>query len=353
MILILDWHRSIADLVRHITRILALQVFLVWGAVYLPIVVFTLALSLISYRVERKFSLTEASIGRWLRDFMKASGVIFVFLFIVLESAFIAYAVSPQLWWLWAAGVIGASYGAMMYFAPTVILPIFFKSAPLYDAALLQKITQLCALAGLEAHTVEVLEIGKRTHKANALVVGWGRAKRVYLTDTLIKNLSNAEIEAVLAHELGHSARHDVAKRVLLQVSGFALSLLFMSWICKLHQPPKLDLTDAASVPAAYLCWLTLNAYVSVLLVRVWRAQERAADRFAWKLTGDVEPFISAMQKLMEGNLIGYEKNDSWRYSHPAIPERIQAAREYAATRVVSVTTIRRRPHQRSADAIR
>lgn len=339
LILALDYDRLIAERANNITGILPLQVLLVWSAVYLLIVVFGLALSMLTYCVERKFSLTSTSIGKWLLDFLKASGVVFIFLLIVLESIYASFALYPQLWWMFATVAIGITYAAMIYLAPSVILPLFFKSTPLEDGALRERITHVCALAHREAHEVEVLNIRKRTHKANAMVLGWGRAKRIYLTDTLMQKLTNAEIEAVLAHELGHTVHRDVTKRILLQATGFGLSLCVINWMCALQLPPRMDLSNPASVPAVYVCWLALNAYASILLVRVWRAQERAADRFAWNLTGDVEPFISAMQKLMEGNLIGYEKSDSWRYSHPAIPERIQTAREYAAKRAAPVST--------------
>jgi STE24 endopeptidase len=175
MILALDYDRLIAERANNITGILPLQVLLVWSAIYLLIVVFSLALSLLSYRVERKFSLTSTSIGKWLLDFLKASGVVFIFLLIVLESIYASFALYPQLWWMFATVAIGITYAAMIYLAPSVILPLFFKSTPLEDGALRERITHVCALAHREAHEVEVLNIRKRTHKANAMVLGWGR----------------------------------------------------------------------------------------------------------------------------------------------------------------------------------
>jgi Zn-dependent protease with chaperone function len=85
-----------------------------------------------------------------------------------------------------------------------------------------------------------------------------------------MQNLTNAEIEAVLAHELGHTVHRDVTKRILLQATGFGLSLCVINWMCALQLPPRMDLSNPASVPAVYVCWLALNAYASILLVRVW-----------------------------------------------------------------------------------
>lgn len=330
LIILLGWNNQVAAILGNVTRSLSLQVAAIWACTYAPILVIGCATAAVSFYVDRKFSLTSSSLGRCLVDFLKASGIVFAFLLAMLETVYSAFAITPRFWWLLAGTAIGLIYAVILYIAPSVILPMFFRSTPLKDPALIEKVSYLCNLARLEAQSVAILHISNKTHKSNAVVLGWGRAKRIYLTDTLIKELNVDEIEAILAHELGHSVRHDTAKRLLWQAGGFIMVLLAMSWICQIQLVPNVSFNNATSVPTIYLCWLVLTVYLRMVLAKFWRAQERAADLFAWKLTGDVESFISAMQKLMEHNLIGYEKSGSWRFSHPAIPERIQAAREYA-----------------------
>jgi predicted Zn-dependent protease len=137
--------------------------------------------------------------------------------------------------------------------------------------------------------------ISGRTRQANAFVSGVGAIRRILLTDTLISRLSTEEVEAIVAHELGHCALHHVAKRVLPQGD----------WTCG-------------------------RAYGSVLVAAFSRKQERDADLYSWKRTGRAESFITGLRKVTDTNPIVLDKGSEWRFTHPATSERLAAVEQFA-----------------------
>jgi len=169
---------------------------------------------------------------------------------------------------------------------------------------------------------------------SHAFVSGVGAVRRILLTDTLISRLSTEEVEAIVAHELGHCALHHVAKRVLPQSVIF--SLIFgcikiaarhgLVWFAD----ENLGWADLKLLPGFFLYWTCGRAYGSVLVAAFSRKQEREADLYSWKLTGRAESFITGLRKVTDTNLIVFDKGSEWRFAHPATSERLAAAEQFA-----------------------
>jgi STE24 endopeptidase len=186
----------------------------------------------------------------------------------------------------------------------------------------------------MTAGTIYEWRISGRTRQANALVTGVGAARRILLTDTLISGLSEQEVEAMVAHELGHCAHHHIAKKLLLQ--GIVFSAIFfcinfavrhgLVWF----SGENLGWADLKLLPGIYLYWSCGRVYGNFILGMLSRKHEKAADLYSWKLIGRAEPFITGMRKLSDLNMIVFDKGSEWKYAHPATAERLAAAEHFA-----------------------
>jgi len=181
-------------------------------------------------------------------------------------------------------------------------------------------------------------QISDRTKKANAALAGVGRTRRILLSDTLLANYSDAEIEVILAHELAHQVHHDIWRGLAVQALVMTLGFFAASRVLA-ALAPRMGWDGAADVAGLPVLLLTAGLLSLVLLPAMnaaSRSMERAADRFALEMTGNVEAFTSAMRRLAEQNLS--EEHPSrlarWMfYSHPPVGERIDAARDWQRRR--------------------
>jgi Zn-dependent protease with chaperone function len=177
---------------------------------------------------------------------------------------------------------------------------------------------------------------------SNALVTGIGSARRILLTDTLISALSEDEVDAIVAHELGHCALHHIRARLLLQSLIF-VGIFYVLNLAVRHQfvifsDGNLGWNDLTLVPGFFIYWSCVYLYGKVLLGMLSRKQETAADLYSWTLIGRSGPFISAMRKLTELNLIVFDKKSEWKFMHPATVDRIVAAEQFARAHGETIT---------------
>jgi STE24 endopeptidase len=179
-------------------------------------------------------------------------------------------------------------------------------------------------------------KLSEKSKKANAALTGLGKTRRIILADTLLTNYSDDEIEAVLAHELGHHVRRHILKGILLEIAitfvGFwAANEVLRYAVFQRHMFESL--ADFANLPLLALVSTVLSLALMPVLNAYSRQKEREADQYCFESIGSVEPFISSMNKLAEQNLA--ERSPSRLvevlfHSHPAIAKRIEAAQEYA-----------------------
>ena len=288
--------------------------------------------------VEKKFGLSKVSITSWLYDWVKGTLIQSVLLLVVLSGIYWLLRSQPDLWWLWAS--IGATILVIILMAlvPVLLLPLFYKFEPIPDGELKDRLFALADQIGTHVQGIYVWHMSDKTSKANAAVTGWGRTRRIIISDTLIESNTIEEIEVVMAHELGHHVRWDVWKMlavttVLIFISFFVIDLALGAWIDSLGLR---GIADIAGLPLVIL----VGAVVSLIALPIsnWlsRRAETAADLYALNLTGMRDEFISAMDKLGDKNLAQKEPNAFVEFvfhSHPSIQRRINNARSWTPPR--------------------
>jgi len=330
---ILGCHVRVASLAQRLTGSFYLQIALCWIALWTACAAASLPISVFHYRLERKFSLINAGMGRWLSDFAKSSAMLFLFTGTVIEIAFASDMLIPAYGWI-VAGAACALLFVVVSRSMLWLLSLFYPVLPLNDPALRERLTRLAKRVGLNVGTLYQWRISSRTRRVNALVTGIGSARRILLTDTLVAELSEDEVEAIVAHELGHCALHHVLTRLLLQ--GFIYcGIVFIINLAVLHDlvpfsDENLGWRNLTLVPGFLLLWSFGQIYGSLLMTSLSRRQEKAADLYSWNLMGRAEPFITAMRKTAALNLIVFSKRSEWKYTHPATADRIAAAQAFA-----------------------
>ena len=285
--------------------------------------------------VEKQFGLSKVSIGRWLYDWFKGTLLQSVLLVVLLSGMYWLLRSQPELWWLWAA--IGATILVIILMAlvPVLLLPLFYKFQPIPEGELKDRLFALADQIGTHVQGIYVWHLGDKTSKANAAVTGWGRTRRIIISDTLIESNSIEEIEVVMAHELGHHVRWDVWKMLavstaLIFISFFVIDLALAAWIDSLGLR---GIDDIAGLPLV----LIVGAGVSLVALPIsnWlsRKAETDADLYALNLTGMRDEFISAMNKLGDQNLSQKNPNaivEFLFHSHPSIQHRIDRANAWS-----------------------
>ncbi len=233
--------------------------------------------------------------------------------------------------WLWAWGAFSLFSLFITIFYSSLIVPLFNKQTPLEEGPLKQKIRELCARTGFRLDNVYVIDGSRRSSKANAYFSGLGRKKRIVLYDTLLHDLTDEEIVAVLAHELGHYRKHHTHWMLLLSVleTGFLLWMLGLF----LSDPaiPQALGGEGNSFRLGLLAYGLLISPVTLLLGLgtgvISRKNEFAADAFAEAL-GLARPLRNALIKLSEKNLSNLTPHPLYvffHYSHPPLLQRLAA----------------------------
>ena len=258
---------------------------------------------------------------------------------IMAEIVYGIIRIAPQRWWLIAWAIFIGLFLLMAQLAPVVLLPIFYKFKPLENDALRDRLTRLGERAGARVRGVYEWKLSEKTEKANAALTGMGTTRRIILSDTLLSKYSDDEIEAVLAHELGHHVHRHILKSIFMQVVitffGFWLTNEVLRFTIAHNWFPVLNprLYDFANLPLIVLVASVLGFLLMPAMNAVSRHHERQADRYAWESIPNVSPFITSMQKLADQNLAEREPSKfvEWFFhSHPSIGKRVAAAEQWA-----------------------
>jgi STE24 endopeptidase len=286
-----------------------------------------------TFVIEERFGFNKMTFGLWLADMAKgvllgiALGLPLLWVVLWLMHA------GGSLWWLYAWAFVAAWQLFVMWIAPRFILPLFNKFTPLQDETLKERVTRLMERCGFAAKGLFVMDGSKRSAHANAFFTGFGTNKRVVFFDTLLAQLSPAEMEAVLAHELGHFKRRHIVKRM---VSGLAISLAgfaVLGWLSQqvwfytgLGVRPNLEgANDALALLLFMLALPVFTFFVSPVMSRFSRKHEFEADAFAMEHASGRD-LAAALLKLYEDNASTLTP-DPWfvkfYYSHPPASERL------------------------------
>ena len=318
-------------------------------AVFLYILMFSLIskalgapFDFVGFRLEHRYSLSNQGLGSWLWDECKGWLVNLVLGAIMVELVYGIIRIAPQRWWIVAWAVFVGLFLLMAQLAPVVLMPIFYKFKPLENDGLRERLTKLGERAGTRVRGVYEWKLSEKSKKANAALTGLGSTRRIILSDTLLERYSDDEIEAILAHELGHHVHRHILKTIFMQVGitffGFWLVNQVLRFVIARNWFPVLNprLYDFANLPLIVLVVTILSFLLMPALNAVSRHHEREADRYAWENISAIEPFISSMQKLADQNLAEREPSKfvEWLFhSHPSIGKRIAAAESWASER--------------------
>lgn len=286
--------------------------------------------------LERRYGLSTQTTARWWQDHLKAVAVSLIFAVIAAVIVFLLLRWAPRGWWILGAAVFTAILVLLAQLAPVVLLPIFYTFTPLDRPDLVRRLVALAERAGARVMGVFEWRLSDRTRKANAALTGIGTTRRIILSDTLLAEHSDEEIEVILAHELAHHVFHDIwsglAVETALIVLGFFLSDRILSVFST-----SFGLQGKSDVAALPLLVLTAGA-VSIALLPLFnafsRSHERRADRYALDMTRNVDAFISAMKRLGAQNLAEEQPSRLVQilfYTHPPIGDRVAAARAWTS----------------------
>lgn len=291
-----------------------------------------------TFRLEARFGFNRTTLRLWLLDLAKGLSIgIALGLPLVLAILWLM-ARAGALWWLWAWVVWFGFQLLMLFLYPTVIAPLFNRFTPLPAGAARERIEQLLARCGFAVAGLFVMDGSKRSGHGNAYFTGFGKARRIVFFDTLLTRLVPAEIEAILAHELGHYKLRHVLKRI---VWSALLSLVFLALLAALTTSDwfylglgiPADLLEAAQTRpgvalALFLLALPVFTFIlSPLAARYSRQHEFEADGFAAR-NASADALVSALVKLYEDNaatLTPDPVHSAFYDSHP--PAAIRVAR--------------------------
>jgi STE24 endopeptidase len=338
VILVTRWSDSLRDLAYR----LGLQNYSFSLFVYLVLLLgisklLTMGLEFYGFRLERRFKLSNQRFSSWAWDEVKGFLVSLVMGSIVVELLYFTIRQWPQHWWMLAWALFMGLFILLAQLAPVVLFPIFYKFEPLEDEDLRRRLVILSEHAGTRVRGVYRWKLSEKSKKANAALTGLGNTRRIILADTLLDNYSPDEIEAVLAHELGHHVHKHILKSIFVQAAitfiGFWAANFALHYAVDHHMFE--ELSDFANLPLLALVSVILSFLLMPALNAYSRFNERQADRYAFESIPSVIPFISSMNKLAEQNLA--ERTPSkwveWFFhSHPAIYRRLAAAELWSKT---------------------
>lgn len=282
------------------------------------------------FKLEERFGFNTTTLKLWCLDRVKG----------LLLSAAIGYPLlvlilklvewMGSLWWVWAWAVLIGFQLLMMVLAPVIILPLFNRLTPLAPGGLRDRLLGLGERTGFSAKTILVMDGSKRSRHSNAFFTGFGKFRKIVLFDTLIQQLREPELEAVLAHEIGHYKRGHIPKMLAVHAASSLAGLAVIAWLAK--QPEFIGafgFRPSDGLTPALMLFILLSGTVTFWLsplMNFWsREHEYQADAYAATVLNESDSLVGALRKLNEKNLSNLTPHplySAWNYSHPTLLER-------------------------------
>ena len=340
VLLITGWSGWLRDLAYRMGfQIYSLSVFMYLLLLLAISKVLGIGLDFYGFRVERRYKLSNQRFRSWAWDEAKGFLLGLILGGIVVELLYFTIRQWPQNWWVLGWALFMALFVIMAQLAPVVLFPIFYKFEPLEDEELRRRLVVLSERAGTRVRGVYRWRLSEKSKKANAALTGLGVTRRIILADTLLDNYTPDEIEAVLAHELGHQVHRHILKSIFVQAGitlfGFWAANWTLHYAVDHHLFEFVQISDFANLPLLALVAIALSLVLMPALNAYSRFNERQADRYAFESIASIEPFISSMNKLADQNL-AERRPSKWVemifHSHPSISRRLEAAEAWGRT---------------------
>src|SRR6266496_3313080 len=292
------------------------------------------------FKIEERFGFNTTSMKMWIVDRLKGLllAVLLGYPVLVLVLKLIEW--TGANWWLWAAAVVVAFQLLVLLIAPAIIMPLFNKFTPLAEGALCERLFALARRTGFPTRSIDVMDGSKRSRHSNAFFTGFGRFRKIVLFDTLIEQLTEPELESVLAHEIGHYKKRHVVKLLGVSIAGIVMAFAAIAWLARRRWfyhafgfEHQVGFAATNVVPAMLLFALlsgTITFWVSPF-IHIWsRRFEYDADAFAGATMGETQSLSQALRKFSEKNLSNLTPHplySSFYYSHPTLLARARALR--------------------------
>jgi STE24 endopeptidase len=299
-----------------------------------------------TFVLEKRFGFNTTRFGTWLLDELKSLAIAAALGLPLLALLYVFIDGTGQLWWLWAAAIFSVIDLVISLLYPLVIAPLFNKFSPLPEGSLKERIGELAKKLEFRLSGIFVMDGSKRSKHSNAYFTGLGKSKRVVLYDTLIAQMSEDEILAVLAHEIGHEKKKHVLKMTCVSIAlsflTFWILSLMMKWselyaafgFASASKHAIILILALVSGPAtfyiapAFSAWSRKHEYqADSFAVEALASMASAADSVAAKATS-ADALGSALVKLNNenaSNLWPHPLYSFWYYSHPTLCERLKA----------------------------
>lgn len=281
-----------------------------------------------TFIIEEKFGFNKTTLKTFLVDKIKGWLISAILGGLLLSTIIWFYEAVGSNFWLYAWGIIAVFVFFMNMFYARLIVPLFNKQTPLCDGSLKTKIQDYAQKVGFKLDKIVVIDGSKRSTKANAYFSGFGSEKRVTLFDTLIKDLEEEEIVAVLAHEVGHYKRKHILFNLIISI----LIMGFTFWLLSLFigNPILSEALNVASpsfhigLIAFGILYSPISELTGLIMNFISRIFEYQADNYA-KETFDAAPLISGLKKLNKNSLSNLTPHPAYvfvYYSHPTLLQR-------------------------------
>jgi STE24 endopeptidase len=283
------------------------------------------------FRIEHEYGLSRQAFSSWLVDYIKRlliGSIVFAVMALVFYFLIVNF---ESLWWVYAGIIFFIINVIVAKIFPMLIIPMFYRLTNISDMSLKESIKSLAEKAGVKVLDIYNIGLGEKTSKANAAVCGIGKSKRILLSDTLIQQYSQDEIEATMAHELSHHKHNHFWKLSAFNAISMFL-FLFLTDIMLVRAAENGFISarhDIAAFPAIAVLFLLFNLAVMPISNFISRTYETQADKDAIKLTGKAYALSALIKKLAMQNLSDPSPSlfvKIFFYSHPPAQERITLA---------------------------
>jgi len=286
------------------------------------------------FRLEARFGFNRSTVKLWLTDKLKGIvlGLVIGFPLLWLLLKLVEW-IGPW-WWLCGWAVFFGFQLLMIVVYPMWILPWFNKLTPLPEGELRTRLLDLAERTKFHATTIQVMDGSKRSGHSNAFFTGFGRWRRIVLFDTLMAQMETAELEAVLAHEIGHYKLGHIPRMLVMSAVMTLGAFGLVGWVVN---TPAIFTTFGFAEPNVAVALLLLSLVGGVFAF--WfaplgnllsRRHEYQADAFARAAVGGADPMVGALHKLSRENLSNLTPHPLFSffyYSHPTLAERERALR--------------------------
>lgn len=307
----------------------------------LPDTILDLPFSLIrEFKIEKDFGFSKMTFRMWISDAVKSAVVSLVVAVPLICAAIFLLSHASSWWWILLGAVYVAFSFLISYLYPVLIAPVFNKFTPLEEGELKQRLESLMEKTGFHAKSIFIMDASKRSGHSNAYFTGLGKNKRIVLYDTLVNQLSTDEIEAVLAHELGHYKHRHIIKRQCVTIPLIFAALFAISMLIKNPQlysgfgflkNEGTQIETPLLFIGLFLAFLSFGSFAwipSLIGNATSRRDEFQADAFSAKICGSGKNLISALIKLNKENLSEICPPKIYclfNYDHPPLTERIRS----------------------------